>query len=125
MAAFQFINKIFLRGVVGVSTIRQFGGKNHIAFSLLHEHSYMDENGLMTVDCTWVHVSAFEGGTVSMQEMQKVCKGAKVEVIGRLRTSRYVNSDGSTAVHLEVVAHRLHVMDDDNPESIFPEVEDK
>ncbi len=121
MAVFQFLNKVFLRGVVGTASLTQVGEKTHLAFSLLHEYAYTNKDGLMTVDCTWFNASAFETDSLSKEEMQKVCKGAKVEVIGRLRSSRYTRDDGSPAYLLQVIVNRLHVIDDDGPESIIPD----
>lgn len=121
MAVFQFLNKVFLRGVVGTASLTQVGEKAHLAFSVMHEYAYTDRDGLMIVDCTWFNASAFETDSLSKEEMQKVCKGAKVEVIGRLRSFRYTRDDGSPAYHLQVIVRRLHVIDDDSPESIIPD----
>lgn len=122
MPHFEFMNKVLLRGVVGVNTVQNIQGKQHARFAVVTEHAYMGPDGEAVVDAFWITVSAFEGKDIPVDEILKIGKGAKVEVIGRLRSTRYVDTEGNPRFHVEAMASKIHVLTDEKDESILPDI---
>lgn len=122
MPLFEFMNKVLLRGVVGANTVQDIQGKQHARFAVVTEHAYMSPDGGAVVDAFWITVSAFEGKDIPVDEILKIGKGAKVEVIGRLRATRYADTEGNPRIHVEALASKIHVLTDENDESILPDI---
>ena len=116
------MNKVLLRGVVGANTVQNIQGKQHARFAVMTEHAYMSSDGGAVVDAFWITVSAFEGKDIPADEILKIGKGTKVEVIGRLRATRYADTEGNSRIHVEALASKIHVLTDENDESILPDI---
>lgn len=121
---YEFVNISMLRGVCGMASTTTVADKQHVNFSLLTQHSYIGKDGIPVVDCFWANVSAFQGATISAEEIVKVTKGAKVEVIGRLRQRTYTDAEGNTRHFNDVYAQRIHVLPEDwnGEDSIIPKI---
>lgn len=121
---FKFTNISMLRGVCGTASTTTVADKQHVNFSLLTQHSYLGKDGLPVVECFWANVSAFQGAAIPAEEIAKVTKGAKVEVIGRLRQRNYTDAEGNTRRFNDIYALRIHVLpeDWDGEDSIIPEI---
>ena len=123
MPHFEFMNKVLLRGVVGANTVQDIQGKQHARFAVMTEHAYMSPDGGAVVDAFWITVSAFEGKDIPADEILKIGKGTKVEVIGRLRATRYADTEGNPRIHVEALASQLHVIEDvEDNASILPDI---
>lgn len=117
----DFLNKILLRGVVGTASVQDVLCKKHVHFSVVTEKASKGPDGLFMVESFWISVSAFEGKAIPAEEILKIKKGAKVEVVGRLRSVWYTGEDGTSRMHVEVLASKVHVLADDKDESILME----
>lgn len=120
---FEFLNKVLLRGVVGTASVQDVLCKKHVHFSVVTEKASMGPDGQFMVETFWISVSAFEGKAIPAEEILKIKKGAKVEVVGRLRSVRYTGEDGTARIHVEALASQLHVIEDvDDSTSILPDI---
>ena len=107
----EFLNKVEIRGVVGVSRLTNCGPTTICNFSLMTEYAYKGDNGCATIDTLWIQVIAC-GPKPGWPDLEKIQKGSKVHVIGRLRAKRYCDAEGVERVCYEVVAQNLEVVDD-------------
>jgi len=104
------INKIELRGNVGNVRLQNVGGKQVVRFSLATNYSYKAKNGDGVIETTWLNISAWEGK--GMPDFSKIEKGSTVHVTGRIRSSKYTNSQGEERQSYEVSASQLSIEDD-------------
>lgn len=118
---FEFLNKVLLRGVVGMASVQDILCKKHVHFSVVTEKTSEGPDGQFLVETFWISVSAFEGKAIPAEEILKIKKGAKVEVVGRLRSVRYTGEDGTSRMHVEALASKIRVLADDKDESILTE----
>lgn len=112
------MNKVELRGYVGNVRISDTAEQKAITFSLVTNYAYVGRNG-GNVESTWHNVVAWPGRNVC--DFSLIEKGRKVEVSGRLRTRKYVGSDGLEHSMTEIVARKLTAIEGD--ESLAPQVE--
>lgn len=98
----EFLNKIQLRGIVG----KVFSTKPVINFSLFTESVFNSKDGGMAADITWFSINCLPTNCVGTIEPKKT-----VYVEGRMRTRRYVDSNGNDKVSYDVVAQTCKVED--------------
>lgn len=108
----EHINRIELKGRVGTVRSNTFNDSKVVNFSMVTDYLYKNRNGEPISDATWFNVVAWEGKDIC--DMDKVEKGAAVHVTGRMRTTRYTNSEGVEKQFYEVLATRLKVVDEEN-----------
>ena len=100
----EYINRIELQGIVGAVKEIPVGDTKVMRFSVCTEYAYRDKSGTSIIDCTWHSVVAYPPAGESWDWLTKP---AKVWVLGRLRTRRYVRPDGSEAYSNEIVAKNV------------------
>jgi len=107
------LNRIELRGMVGsVNTqIYEAGQVSH--FTVATNHAYKDRNGGAVIDTTWHNVTAWENKEI--QDLDKIGKGTKVHVVGRVRYNKYTGIDGVERNNIEVLASKVNIINDSNP----------
>ena len=71
-----------------------------------------DKNGEAVIETSWHNVVAREGR--NLRDLDKICKGSKVYVQGRLRYQKYTGSDGVERLATDIVANRLVILDDES-----------
>ena len=76
----------------------------------LLQQAYKDKDGAAVIETTWHSVVAFENK--SIQDLDKIEKGSKLYVSGRVRTNRFTGSDGVERTVYEVVASRIAPCED-------------
>lgn len=106
----NFINKIEIAGVVGASNVSTVSGTKVARFSLVTETTSTSKDGCMVIDTTWFSVTAWEGSKIT--GLDKIQKGSKVHVLGRVRVRRYVDSEGNDRQCWEVVANELKLLEE-------------
>ena len=110
----EFLNKIELRGIVGLTSLNRVGESQVCRFSLVTEYSYKDRDNNPVVDTTWFNITAWEGR--NMPDLREITKGAIVQVAGRVRTFRYTMADGAERSGWEIFARRVTILPpDDDP----------
>ncbi|MBQ8839331.1 MAG: single-stranded DNA-binding protein [Bacteroidales bacterium] len=106
----EHINRIELQGRIG-NVRTNVVGENKVAnFSLVTEHLYKTRDGGAVNETTWHYVVAWNGRDIP--DMDLITKGRAVNVVGRLRASKYTTADGTEKHMYEVVASRLRLLDE-------------
>lgn len=106
-------NKIELRGNVGYVRLQNVNGKNVAHLSVATNYVYKGRNGEPVIETTWHNVTAWENKGIP--SLSSIDKGAKVHVIGRIRSQRYTDSDGIERTSYEVLASQLFILEDSSP----------
>lgn len=107
------LNKIELRGVIGSVRTQSSGETKMARLTLVTNYAYKDKDGAAIIDSSWHNVVAWEGKYIS--DLDKIARGSKVYVIGRLRYNKYSGVDGVERIATEIVANRLSLIDDAEP----------
>ena len=105
------LNRIELRGYVGSIQTYPVGEKKMARFTLATSMAYKDKDGAAVIETTWHSVVAFENK--SIQDLDKIEKGSKLYVSGRLRNQKYTGNDDTERYSVEVVANRVVLVESD------------
>ncbi len=103
------LNRIELRGVVGTVRCQQTAGKKLYKFTLATSRAFKDKNNAAVIETTWHQVVAWE--SASMPDLDKIEKGSKLYVSGRVHTREYTNSEDEEKSVFEVIANRVVPVD--------------
>ena len=104
------LNRIELRGSVGSIRIQKISGTNVANFTVATNLAYRSKDGTPIIETTWHNVTAWEDNEI--RDLDKLKKGCKVHVIGRLRCQRYTGTDGVERAMYEVAAKSLALIED-------------
>ena len=88
------LNRIELRGTVGSVYVKTFGNEKVTNFSAATNYSYVSKDGSPVVETTWHRVVAWN--------CPEIGKGSRVHVIGRMRSRRYTDANGTEQTFYEV-----------------------
>lgn len=117
--AMEYINKIELRGRVGRSDVQVYGNSRLCRFSVITEYGYRDRSREPVIDSTWFNVSLWD--SKGNMDFSFITQGAIVDVVGRVRTYRYNDSDGQEHSSWDIQAWKCkNVVNEDN-EPIVPQ----
>lgn len=104
------MNKVELRGNVGSVRLQKVGDRQVVRFTLATNYAYKDKNGGAQIETTWHTVVAWQGkGTESLDKIEK---GSKVSVLGRIRCEKYQGTDEQEHTAYEVVARKIDIIGD-------------
>ena len=96
-------NRVELKGVIGQDARINTAGSMRVAnFSLATEFLWTDREGNKMKDTDWHNIVAWE--VFGIADFSKLVKGAKVSIVGRLRTRNYADKQGNQRYVTEVVA---------------------
>lgn len=98
------LNRIELRGVVGNARTTKVGDSEITRFSVATDYFFKNKSGEAVVETTWHSVSAWDKG------LSELKRGDKVEVVGRIRNTRYTDSEGMERTSTEVIASEVKVL---------------
>lgn len=104
----EFLNRIELTGVVGRIHRQTVLDQIMANFSLVTEYSFQDKDGYAVVETTWHNVVAWNSDKIIC--LGDIDRGSHVHVVGRLRTRRYVDSNGESRISYDVVASSVEVL---------------
>ncbi len=107
------LNKIELRGVVGSVRIQSYEVNKMARISLATNFAYKDRDGTAVIDTSWHHIVAWEGRNI--QHLDKIGKGTRLHVIGRVRYQNFTGVDGVDRVATDILANRLTILNDEEP----------
>ena len=108
----EHINRIELKGRVGTVRSNTHNDSRVVNFSMVTDFLYRNRNGEPISEATWFNIVAWEGKDV--RELDKVEKGASVHLTGRIRTTKYTNSEGVEKQFYEVLATKLRVINEED-----------
>ena len=103
------LNRIEIRGNVGNVRIQNVGGRTVAKMTVATNLAYKAQDGSPVIETTWHNVTAWEGREI--QNLDRIDKGSKVSVVGRIRQQRYVASDGEERSIYEVLANRISLIE--------------
>ncbi len=106
------INKVELRGLVGLVKLQEIGGKKVARFTVATSSAYTDRNGAANIETQWHNVNAWEGKNVTC--LSELGKGNKVQVSGRIRYNKFLGSDQQEHYSTEILANRVNIIDSDD-----------
>ena len=107
------LNKVELRGVVGSVRLQTYEDSRMARINLATNYAYKDREGTAVIDTTWHNVVAWEGRNI--QGLERINKGTKLYVCGRLRYQKYTGVDGIDRIATDVLANRLAIIEDPEP----------
>ena len=105
------LNRIELRGTVGSVRLQTFSDNMVARFTLATNFAYKE--GAATIDTSWHSVLAREGRNI--HDLDKITKGTRLYVQGRLRYQKYIGNDGVERTSADIVASRVVILDGDEP----------
>lgn len=103
----QHLNKIELRGNIGTIRITDTSAGKVARFSLATNHIGKDN----TVETTWHNIVAWEGKNI--QNIERLAKGERVYVCGRVRQVKFKGNDGTDKQTYEVLAGKISIGDEE------------
>lgn len=104
------LNKIEIRGNVGNVLIKTVGGRRVASISVATNYAYKGRNGEPVIETTWHNVTAWEGNK-GIPDLDTIEKGFPVYVTGRVRTQKYMGSDGTEKYIMDIVANLIEKVD--------------
>lgn len=105
------INRIELQGRIGFVRTNIVGDTKVSNFSLVTEHLYKTRDGGAVNETTWHYIVAWD--SKEMPDLDLFAKGLAVNVIGRIRATRYTNADGTEKQMYEVVASKVRILNEE------------
>lgn len=105
------INRIEVRGLVGTIRLQEVGEKKVAKFTVATSYAY-EKGGAAVIDTQWHNVSAWEGKNISC--LDKIKKGDKIYVSGRLKYPKFTGSDGVERTLSEIQASKVSIIEDDD-----------
>ena len=110
MEHIEHINKIELQGYVGTVRTNEYNGSKVTNFTMVTDFIYKSREGNVVSESTWHNVVAWENS--QMTDLDKIIKGAPVNVTGRLRVNRYTSADGTEKQYYEIMANKICFLKD-------------
>lgn len=107
------LNKIEIRGYVGSITIHHIGDREMARMTVATSNAYKDKDGGAVIDTCWHNVIAWS--SKSMQELDRITKGSKLYVCGRIRNQKYTGLDGIERSTYDILAKNITLLDDAEP----------
>ncbi len=104
------LNKVELRGNVGADPrITELGnGARVIRFSVATHETFKTKDGILKEETTWHNVAGWYNK--SMPEFEKIKKGTFVEIVGKLKYSKYLSKDGSERYSTDIVVQKMSIL---------------
>ena len=105
------LNRIELRGIVGNVRLQRFEENSVANLTMCTNYAYKDREGLAVIEETWHNVVVWKGR--DMPDPEKITKGSRVHVVGRIRNRAFTGADGTERYICEVVASHLQILEDE------------
>lgn len=109
------LNRVELRGIVGNVRIQTFEENRMARIGLATNYAYKDREGVAVIDTSWHNVVVWEGR--SIQGLDRIGKGTKLHVTGRIRYTNYTGVDGINRTGTDIIANQIKIIDDPDPMS--------
>ena len=103
------MNKVELKGIVGMSNTQTTNGRTVTRFTLATNRAYKDSKGDAQIEVTWHNVCAWKSRDIP--DPSQMQKGAKLHVIGRIRNTKIQNEGQPDRFYSEIQAREIRVYD--------------
>jgi len=107
------LNKVQLRGRVGNVRTNAVGDRQAYHFSVATNYVYRNQEGNIVEETTW-HNCTYWGNKKNV-DLSFIKTGTAVDVTGRIKTGKYIGTDGVERYSYDVVAYELSQIPDDEP----------
>ena len=104
------LNRVELKGIVGNVRIQTYDDNKMARIGLATNFAYKDREGTAVIDTSWHNVIAWEGRNI--QGLDKIGKGTKLHVLGRIRYQNYTGVDGIDRTGTDILASQIKIIDD-------------
>ncbi|MCQ2170239.1 MAG: single-stranded DNA-binding protein [Bacteroidales bacterium] len=105
------LNRIELRGNVGNVRLQTVANNRLVArITVATNYAYKDREGGAVIETTWHTVNAWQGKGIT--DLNKITKGSKVYVCGRLRSQKFIGEDQQERTVYEVIPSSLVLLDE-------------
>jgi len=106
MNTIQQLNSVTLRGIIGNVRVSSVADTRIVNMTVATNYAYKSQvDQSVVIETTWHHVVGFEK-TLKI-DLDKLSKGDKVEIQGRIRNQRYTGEDGVERTMSEIMASRI------------------
>ena len=105
----EHINKIEIQGTIGTIRTMEISDEMVANMSVATEYIYKNKAGDAIVETTWHMVVVWGNTTKTTYRLEK---GMKVHIVGRVRQTKYIGSDGLEKTFQEVIAHEFEIIED-------------
>ena len=106
----EYLNRVELKGIVGNILVRTYEENRMARIGLVTDYAYKAADGSLIVDTSWHNVIAWEGRKIPC--IDRIAKGTKLHVIGRIRYQKYTGVDGVDRISTEILASEINVIDE-------------
>lgn len=105
------MNQIMIKGNVGQNPeLRDIGnGQSVCRFSVAVNESYFTKTNEKKETTTWFNVSVWGKRAESL--VQRLSKGSRVFVIGKVRQSKYTDKQGVEKTNFEIIANSVEIIE--------------
>ncbi len=107
------LNKVELRGNVGSVKLQTGASRNGARITLATNAAYHDKEGAPVIETQWHNIVAWESRNI--RDLDRIQKGDKLYVSGRIRYQKYTGQDGVERVQTDILANRVVLLEDDDP----------
>lgn len=107
----EYINRIEVQGRIGTLRVNEVNGSKVANFSIATEHLYKTRDSGAVNETTWHNIVAWSGRDIP--DPERFSKGMPVNVVGRLRTSKYMSADGTEKQFYEIMASKVRIVSDE------------
>ncbi len=90
--------------------VHKVGDTKTCQFTVATEYAYKDSAGCAIIETTWFNCRVWEGP--GFGNIDAIVRGANVHLTGRLKYSRYIDTQGNDRVMYEVIVRELQIMED-------------
>ena len=104
----EHISRIELLGRVGNIRTNEYNGSKVANFSLITDIIYKNKEGAPISEATWHNIVYWESKDSS--PVSEIAKGVPVHVVGRLRSVKYTNAEGTDKTFYEVLASKVRII---------------
>lgn len=105
------LNRIELRGIIGSVRVQTYNGRKVAKFTVATNYAYRGLEGEPIIETTWHNVSAWENKDIG--SVDRIQKGSKVYVTGRIKTQKYTDAEGKDKYWYEVIAYKITIIDNE------------
>ena len=108
----QYINKIEIKGRIGMVRSQEIHGKKVANFSVVTEFLCKLPDGTMCSEATWHQTVAWEGKSID-PKIFSAFKGNAVHIVGRVRQNKYTAADGTDRIFQEIIASEVKLLNEE------------
>ena len=108
------LNRVELRGIVGAVRLTRISDTLCAKLSVVTNYAYKSKDLGCVIETVWHTANLFPGKGISEKDLERVQKGDKVHIVGRLRMQRYTGVDGTERTVYEVAASEFEIYGEDS-----------